>query len=198
MCGSSRTSTPPILSRRPGVSIPAETLFVVASKTFTTQETMTNAHTARRWLVGALGEAAVAQALRRPLDQPRGGGRLRDRPREHLRVLGLGRRPLFELVGHRADHRHRGGLRPIRRVARGRPRDGPPLRRDAVRAEHPGADGAAGGLVRQLLRRGDPRRSCPTISTSTASPPISSRATWSPTASPSIATAAGSATPPVR
>src|SRR5207247_5935099 len=27
-----------------------ETLFIVASKTFTTQETMTNAHTARRWL----------------------------------------------------------------------------------------------------------------------------------------------------
>jgi glucose-6-phosphate isomerase len=40
---------------------PAETLFVVASKTFTTQETMTNAHTARRWLVGALGEDAVAR-----------------------------------------------------------------------------------------------------------------------------------------
>ena len=41
---------------------PAETLFVVASKTFTTQETMTNARTARRWLVEALGdEAAVAQ-----------------------------------------------------------------------------------------------------------------------------------------
>ncbi len=41
---------------------PAETLFVVASKTFTTQETMTNAHTARRWLVDALGdEAAVAR-----------------------------------------------------------------------------------------------------------------------------------------
>jgi glucose-6-phosphate isomerase len=35
---------------------PAETLFVVASKTFTTQETMTNAHTARRWLVDALGD----------------------------------------------------------------------------------------------------------------------------------------------
>jgi glucose-6-phosphate isomerase len=41
---------------------PAETLFVVASKTFTTQETMTNAHTARQWLVEALGdEAAVAR-----------------------------------------------------------------------------------------------------------------------------------------
>jgi glucose-6-phosphate isomerase len=40
---------------------PATTLFVVASKTFTTQETMTNAHSARDWLVGALGdEAAVS------------------------------------------------------------------------------------------------------------------------------------------
>ena len=40
----------------------AKTLFVVASKTFTTQETMTNAKTARRWLVKALGDdAAVAR-----------------------------------------------------------------------------------------------------------------------------------------
>ncbi len=40
---------------------PASTLFVVASKTFTTQETMTNALSARAWLVKALGdEAAVA------------------------------------------------------------------------------------------------------------------------------------------
>jgi len=40
---------------------PAETLFVVSSKTFTTVETLTNARSARAWLVGALGEAAVAQ-----------------------------------------------------------------------------------------------------------------------------------------
>ena len=40
---------------------PATTLFVVASKTFTTQETMTNAHSARDWLIDALGdEAAVS------------------------------------------------------------------------------------------------------------------------------------------
>ncbi len=41
---------------------PAETLFVVASKTFTTIETITNATTARRWLLDALGdEASVAR-----------------------------------------------------------------------------------------------------------------------------------------
>ena len=39
---------------------PASTLFVVSSKTFTTIETLTNARTARRWLVESLGEAAVA------------------------------------------------------------------------------------------------------------------------------------------
>ncbi len=40
---------------------PESTLFIVASKTFTTQETLTNAHTARAWLLEALGdEAAVA------------------------------------------------------------------------------------------------------------------------------------------
>jgi glucose-6-phosphate isomerase len=39
----------------------AETLFIISSKTFTTLETMTNASTARAWLVGKLGsEAAVA------------------------------------------------------------------------------------------------------------------------------------------
>ncbi|MCG5431020.1 glucose-6-phosphate isomerase [Mycobacterium sp. MYCO198283] len=40
---------------------PATTLFVVASKTFSTLETLTNATAARRWLVEALGDAAVAQ-----------------------------------------------------------------------------------------------------------------------------------------
>ncbi|WP_196258358.1 glucose-6-phosphate isomerase [Pelagibacterium limicola] len=38
---------------------PAKTLFVIASKTFTTDETMTNAHTARKWLADALGDEAV-------------------------------------------------------------------------------------------------------------------------------------------
>jgi glucose-6-phosphate isomerase len=41
---------------------PAETLFVISSKTFTTLETMTNAHTARRWTLDAVGdEEAIAK-----------------------------------------------------------------------------------------------------------------------------------------
>jgi glucose-6-phosphate isomerase len=42
---------------------PAETLFIVSSKTFTTLETMTNAHTAREWTLKGLSgeEAAIAK-----------------------------------------------------------------------------------------------------------------------------------------
>ena len=41
---------------------PQTTLFIIASKTFTTQETLTNAWSARNWLIRSLGdEAAVAR-----------------------------------------------------------------------------------------------------------------------------------------
>ncbi len=46
---------------------PAETLFIVSSKTFTTLETMTNAATARAWLVGGLNsDAAVPHGTSSP------------------------------------------------------------------------------------------------------------------------------------
>ncbi len=41
---------------------PAETLFIVASKTFTTLETMTNAHAARAWALAGLGGSGAAVA----------------------------------------------------------------------------------------------------------------------------------------
>ena len=40
---------------------PETTLFIIASKTFTTVETMTNAQTASRWIEAALGKAAVGK-----------------------------------------------------------------------------------------------------------------------------------------
>ena len=40
---------------------PATTLFIIASKTFTTLETLTNATAARRWLTDTLGDEAVSQ-----------------------------------------------------------------------------------------------------------------------------------------
>jgi glucose-6-phosphate isomerase len=39
----------------------AETLFIVSSKTFTTLETMTNARSAREWLIGALGDEKAVE-----------------------------------------------------------------------------------------------------------------------------------------
>ena len=44
---------------------PAETLVVVCSKTFTTEETLANARAARAWLLEALGDAGVRQGLPR-------------------------------------------------------------------------------------------------------------------------------------
>lgn len=63
------TLTPHFVSNVDGTHIvetvkklnPETTLFIVASKTFTTQETMTNAHSAKKWLLDALkDEKAVA------------------------------------------------------------------------------------------------------------------------------------------
>ncbi|KFL26018.1 glucose-6-phosphate isomerase [Devosia sp. 17-2-E-8] len=39
---------------------PKRTMFIVASKTFTTDETMTNANTARKWIAEGVGEAGIA------------------------------------------------------------------------------------------------------------------------------------------
>lgn len=40
---------------------PEETVFIIASKTFTTDETMTNARTVKAWFVNKMGDAAVAK-----------------------------------------------------------------------------------------------------------------------------------------
>lgn len=61
---------------------PASTLIIVASKTFTTVETMTNAETARRWIVKALGKDAVGShfaAVSTALDKVAAFGVVSDR-----------------------------------------------------------------------------------------------------------------------
>ena len=59
---------------------PATTLFVVSSKTFTTLETLTNARTARAWLVGALGEDAVSKHFVAVSTNAEAAVGVRDRP----------------------------------------------------------------------------------------------------------------------
>ena len=113
---------------------PAETLFIVSSKTFTTLETMTNAHTARDWALAALGDDdGGREALRRRLDERRGGREVRHRHRQHVRLLGLGRRPLLDGLGDRPLDDDRDRARALPRDARRLPRDGRALPHGAVR-----------------------------------------------------------------
>ncbi len=61
---------------------PATTLFLIASKTFTTIETMTNARTARKWIAEKLGEAAVGAhfaAISTAIDKVKAFGIAEDR-----------------------------------------------------------------------------------------------------------------------
>ena len=116
---------------------PETTLFIVASKTFTTLETLTNARLARDWLWAGLEASGAIDAstglsdsedgcrrppLRRRLDRARQGRRLRHRPGERVRVLGLGRRPLLGRLRHRPVARDRARTGRLPRAARRLPR----------------------------------------------------------------------------
>ena len=98
------------------------------------------------------------QALRGRLHQRGGREGVRHRPGQHVRLLGVGRRPLLDGLGHRAlDH---GGdrARGLRRAAGRLPRRRRALPHHAVSAQPARAHGAAVGLVPGLLRRPDGRR----------------------------------------
>jgi glucose-6-phosphate isomerase len=80
---------------------PETTLFIVASKTFTTIETMTNAETARKWIKAALGKAAVAQhfaAVSTALDKVAAFGIAEDRVFGFWDWVG-GRYSLWSAIG---------------------------------------------------------------------------------------------------
>ena len=107
-----------------------------SSKTFTTLETLTNARLARGVAAGR------RSATRRPSPSTSWPSRptrekvarVRHRHRQHVRVLGLGRRPLLGRLGDRpvAHDRHR--PRRLPRDARRLPRDGRALPHGAARA----------------------------------------------------------------
>ena len=76
---------------------PAETLFIVSSKTFTTLETMTNARQREGLAAGRARRRSQGgrQAFRGGVHQLRKGFRVRHRHGQYVRILELGRRPLF-------------------------------------------------------------------------------------------------------
>ena len=119
-CASSRTSTAPTSARPPATSIPPRRCSSSSSKTFTTLETMTNAHSARR--LGARRRSATTPRW------PSTSSRCRPTPRRSTE-FGIDTANMFgfwDWVGGRyslrlrhrpvADDRHR--ARPVRRDAR--------------------------------------------------------------------------------
>ena len=79
-----------------------ETLFIVSSKTFTTLETMTNAHTARTWfLAGRAGMRTRSPSTLWRFRRTPKRWQVRHRHSEYVRVLGLGRRALLDGFGDR-------------------------------------------------------------------------------------------------
>jgi glucose-6-phosphate isomerase len=72
-CTSSRTSTAPTSRETLSELDPETTLFLVASKTFTTQETLENARTARAWFLGRPEGDPRRRALLRAVDERQGG-----------------------------------------------------------------------------------------------------------------------------
>ena len=116
---------------------PETVLFLVASKTFTTQETMTNAQTARAWfLATAQGRTPRSPSTSSPCRPTRPPCRqFGIDPAQHVRVLGLGRRALLAVVRHRPVDRALPGHGQFRGPAGRRARGGralpdqPPSRR---------------------------------------------------------------------
>ena len=133
-------------------SDPASTLFVVASKTFGTIETLTNARTARSWLVDALGEAAVADHFVAVSTNA-----------ERVAEFGIDTANMFgfwDWVGGRYSVDSAIGLSLMIAIGPERFREflhgfhlvDEHFRTAPLAANAPGADGAARGLVRQRAR----------------------------------------------
>ena len=138
---------------------PAETLFIISSKTFGTLETLTNATSARDWVVSALGsEDAVAKHFVAVSTNA-----------ERVSKFGIDTANMFgfwDWVGGRYSMDSAIGLsnmialgpERLRRAAGRVPRDGRALPHRAAGGQPAGADGAARGLVPRLLRLPDLRR----------------------------------------
>ena len=154
----------------------------------------------RARLVPRLGERRIGrqQAFRRRLDERKGSDEVRHRYRQHVRLLGLGRRPLFDGFGDRPvdDDRHRPDEFP--RHARRFPRHGSSTsapRRSNATCRRCSACSRCGTSTSSTPA---PSRSCRTSNTSSASRLICSSSRWRATASTSRSTARASITKRVR
>ena len=139
---------------------PAETLFIVSSKTFTTLETMTNARTARDWSVRGLGGD--------PKPWPSISWPYRRMPRRFAK-FGIDTANMFgfwDWVGGRYSMDSAIGLSTMlaigpdhfRAMLDGFHQMDEHFPHHAVREQPAGADGSAGRLVQRLLRCADRRR----------------------------------------
>ena len=138
---------------------PAETLFIISSKTFTTLETMTNAQSARDWSLQGLGGDAKAVARHFVAVSTNA---------EKVAEFGIDTANMFEFwdwVGGRYSMDSAIGLSTMLAIGPDRfprnagwlPSDGRAFPHRAVRAEPAGAHGTARRLVQRFLRRADRR-----------------------------------------
>ena len=95
------------------------------------------------------------QAFRGGLHERRQGVRVRDRHREHVRLLGLGGRALFHGLRHRSVDDARRRSRALPRAPGRLPPDGRTLPHRPLRAQPARAPGFADRLVHGFLRHGD-------------------------------------------
>ncbi len=168
---------------------PAETLFIVASKTFTTIETVTNATSARGWLLDGLGgdEKAVARHFVALSTNA-----------EKVSAFGIDTANMFEFwdwVGGRYSYDSAIGLSLMIAIGPDRFRemlDGFRIVDDhfrtARRRPTRRCSWACWGSGTTTSTTRSRTRCCRTRTTCRSSPPISSSSTWSPTASTSAGT----------
>ena len=147
---------------------PAETLFIVSSKTFTTLETMTNARDARArgaWPRSATS-AAVAKHFVAVSTNAEEVAQFGIDTGNMFELLGLGRRPLLDGLGDRPldDDRRSAPSTSARCSPASTPWTSTSGRRRFER-NLPVLMGLLARLVRRLLRRARRSRSCPTTST---------------------------------
>lgn len=135
---------------------PETTLFLVASKTFTTQETMTNAHSARDWFLKTAGdEKHVAKHFAALSTNAKAVGEFGIDTANMFEFLGLGRRSLLAVVCHRAVHYSVRRFRQLCRAAFRRARDGQAFLHHSGGEKPTHSAGVDWHLVQQFLRRGN-------------------------------------------